>query len=90
MLYNIFHVFDVDGGFGDAVKTEKCLGLVEATEEEIEEFLKLWDKPRIYDHPYSDLYEHHVKAEPVKIQELSDLEPYDPATRDWPDQPDGR
>lgn len=89
MLYNIFHVYDVDGGFGDAVTREKHIGLVEATEEEVKEFLAVWDKPRIYDHPYSDLYEHHVIARPVKIDELSDLQPYDPKTRDWPDLPEG-
>ena len=88
-LYNIYHLYDVDGGFGDAVCQKRFVGMVEATESEIAEFLKVWDKPRICERPYSDLYEHKVVAELVKIQELSELEPYNPATRDWPDLPEG-
>ena len=88
-LYNIFHQFDVDGGFGDAVGKRMHVGLVKATEEEIKNFLEIWDKPRVYEHPYSDLYEHSVVAEEVKVAELKDVVPYDPATRDWPDLPEG-
>jgi hypothetical protein len=89
MFYQVFHVYDVDGGFGDAVKKEKCVGVTEATQEEIKKFLETWDKPRIYEHPYSDLYEHHVVVRPVEVKPLADIEPYDPSTRDWPDLPDG-
>lgn len=89
MLYNIFHCYDVDGEFGDAVPKQELIGLVEATDKEVNDFLNLWNKPRIYDTPYDALYEHIVIAEPVKICELSDLQPYDPVTRDWPDQPEG-
>ena len=88
MLYNVYHSYDVDGGFGDAVRTKKFIGLVEATEKEIKEFLSVWNKPRIYERPYSDLYCHMVSAEPVRILELSKLRPYDPAEREWPDLPE--
>lgn len=84
-LYNIYHCYDVDGGFGDAVPQREHVALVEATEEEIIEFLNHWDRPRVYDIPYAKLKEHHVEAEIVKIQELKDVQPYDPKTRMWPD-----
>lgn len=87
-LYSIFHAYDLDGGFGDAVPTEDLVGVVEATEEEITKFLEVWDKPRIYDRPYSDLREHNVYAKKVLIQDLNEIRPYDPFTRDWPDMPE--
>ena len=89
-LYNIFHIYDTDGGFGDAVEKKDFIACVEATEEEIDEFLEKWDKPRIYDHPYADLREHEVIAKRVDIMDLSDVQPYNPRTRDWPDLPPDR
>lgn len=89
MLYNIYHIYDVDGGFGDAVEQKRHVGAVEATEKEMEEFLSIWNKPRIYDNPYSSLYHHCVKAEPVEVKPLDEIVPYDPETRDWPDLPEG-
>lgn len=91
MLYQIFHEYDVDGGFGDPVSTTEMIAVVDATQEQVDEFLKVWDKPRICDHPYGDLYEHHViaRAIPVdQIKRIEDVVPYDPETRDWPDLPD--
>jgi len=93
MLYNIYHNYDVDGGFGDAVPASELVGTVEATPEEIAEFLKVWDKPRIYERPYSCLYHHGISAEPVTpvvVADLKTFQPYDPYDREWPDLPEGR
>ena len=76
-LYNIYHVYDVDGGFGDAVEQKDFVGFVEATDDEVVEFLAKWDKPEVYDRPYSDLYHHHVVAEKVKFSEITRLVPYE-------------
>lgn len=87
-LWQIFEDYDVDGGFGDAVLTERSCGIVEASEDEIKDFLEYWDKPRVYDHPYDDLCEHKIRA--VKIEAIHDVktfEPYNAETRDWPDDP---
>jgi len=86
-LWNVYEERDEDGGFGDAIYTRIHVGTVLATDQEIEEFLKVWDKPRIYDHPYDDLYEHHVVAESISLMDIESLQPYDPKTRDWPDIP---
>ena len=75
-LYQIVHIYDVDGGFGDAIGQEDCVGVVEASEEEIEKFLQEWDKPEIYDRPYSDLWHHTVVARPVELKRLNEVTPY--------------
>ena len=75
-LWAIFHGYDEDGGFGDAIPEETMVGVVEATEEEINAFVKKWDKPVIYDRPYSDLYCHNVWASRIEIAPLDQLKPY--------------
>jgi hypothetical protein len=89
MLYQIFHEYDVDGGFGDPISRSELVAVVDATQEQIDKFLEEWDKPRIYDHPYGDLYEHGITVKPLTaIKKIEDVTPYDPETRDWPDLPD--
>ena len=75
-MYAIYHIYDADGGFGDAVMEEDHVATVMATEEEIKVFLKKWDKPEVYEHPYDDLACHHVRAEVVELEDLNTLEPY--------------
>lgn len=87
-LYSIFHVRDVDGGFGDAVTNKEFIGLVECTEQELEDFLDEWNKPRVYDRPYMSLWEHKIIAEREEILEIKGLQPYDPRTKDWPSIPE--
>lgn len=89
MLYQIFHIYDVDGGFGDPIEQTELVATVEATEEQIAEFIKTWDKPRVYERPFGALYEHHVIAKPVEVCDINGLVPYDPETRDWPSLPKG-
>ena len=74
---------------GRIVQQKKYAGIVEATEEEIKKFLEEWNKPRIYYHLSDSLYEHLVTAVPVKVQDITTLQPYNPETRDWPDLPEG-
>jgi len=88
MLYNIYHAYDVDGGFGDAIGEQDYVATVEATEKEIEEFKKEWDKPRIYSRPYADLYEHSIVVEKINVVNIKDVVPYPPEYRDLPDCPE--
>ena len=76
-LWNIFHVYDTDGGFGDAITQTELVGTVEATDEEIAEFVKKWNNPQVYDSPYADLYFGGVFVDEVKIENLATLIPYD-------------
>lgn len=75
-LYAIYHCYDVDGGFGDAVSQDTLVGICYATQEEIDEFLAEWDKPEVYDKPYADLYHHCVRADQLSVSELKDIVPY--------------
>ena len=87
-LWNIYHVYDVDGGCGDAVEVRQLVGTILATDEDIDKFVEHWNHPRVYDKPYADLTEHTIVKEEVKIVEhIAEFEPYDPKTRLWPDLP---
>lgn len=79
-LFAVFHEYDVDGGFGDAVGTSDFVGCIYATDEEAKAYLEKWDKPKVYAHPYSDLYCFGVKLEEVKIYDgdIMDFAPYGP------------
>ena len=53
-VYIVKHVYDEDGGFGDAVSVEEVLcGFVNKAEAEA--FVSTYEKPHVYDQPYADL-----------------------------------
>lgn len=52
--FGVFHIFDVDGGFGDAIG-QKELVCVFDTEKEANEFKTKYEKPHVYDCPYQTL-----------------------------------
>lgn len=72
-LYIIRHGYDVDGGFGDAIWREDVVGIVSATRQEIDEFIKKFDKPAIYDIPYSELFCHTLYADEVSLSTMEEL-----------------
>ena len=86
--YNIYHISECFEGSRISRHQKHC-GLIEATDEEIKAFLEKWNRPRVYFNRGDKLYEHMVVALPVKKSSTDELEPYDPATRDWPDLPEG-
>lgn len=75
-LWAIYHGFDEDGGFGDAIYTEEMVGVVQATETEIEDFVEKYDNPIVYDHPYDDLTAHHIRVEKIVVKDISEVKPY--------------
>lgn len=52
--FGVFHIFDVDGGIGDAIE-EKELVCIFNSEEEANEFKAKYEKPHVYDCPYQCL-----------------------------------
>ncbi len=76
-LWNIYHHYDNDGEYGDAIPVCQHVATIAATEEEIEEFLKKWNRPRIYESPYADLWFGRVTAEMVVVQTTESIIPYD-------------
>lgn len=73
-MYMIKHVYDVDGGFGDAIYNEDVVGVVECAEEELNNFLEKYNRPVVYDEPYAYLVCHELKAEEITIKSLKELE----------------
>lgn len=53
-MYAVYHCYDVDGGFGDAVP-QKDLLCVFTSKDEAEQFIKEYEDVHIYDEPYSEL-----------------------------------
>ena len=75
-LWAIYGGEDVDGGYGDAIPTSWHIATVLATEDEIEAFVKKWNKPEVYDIPYDSLECHRVYAERIEIVDLESVIPY--------------
>lgn len=53
-MYGIYHFYQVDGGFGDAVGKMDLLFVTEH-EELAKAYVEKWSNPYIYDRPYADL-----------------------------------
>ena len=54
-VYIVKHVYDVDGGFGDAIEKEDVLcGFT--SKAEAEAFVRAYEKPHVYSRPYDDLW----------------------------------
>ena len=53
-MYGVFHHFDTDGGFGDAIRQEELICVFEDLEM-AEAFKKKYERPHIYETPYDDL-----------------------------------
>ena len=52
--FAVFHIFDVDGGFGDAIAQKEIICIFD-TEEEANAFKAKYEKPHVYDCPYQSL-----------------------------------
>lgn len=75
--WDVYHEYEVDGGFGDSVSRDDKVATVFATEKEIDDFVKKWDNPRVYYVPYAELTEHHVYAVESEIVDLANVIPYE-------------
>ena len=53
-IFNVFHLYDEDGGFGDPVGQEELIASFE-NKSDAEEFANLLSNPHVYDKPYADL-----------------------------------
>ena len=49
-IYNVFHVYDVDGGFGDAITEETSVATF-VNKEDADAFVAKYNKPYVYDNP---------------------------------------
>lgn len=76
-LFDIYHRYDVDNGYGDATSVDEKVATVFETQEAIDEFVKKWNKPRVYKTSYDKLYEHEVYARESSVKDLKDVIPYE-------------
>lgn len=53
-IFGVFHKYDTDGGFGDAIPQKELICIFE-TLEKAEEFKKKYEDPHVYDRPYAEL-----------------------------------
>lgn len=75
MIFGVFHKYDTDGGFGDAIPQKELICIFE-TLEKAEEFKKKYEDPHVYDRPYAEL-----ECGELVIEELPTT--YDESTFWW-------
>ena len=54
-VYQVVHNYDVDGGFGDAIRSFDTI-VTFANKADAENFVEKYEKPHVYDIPYDDLW----------------------------------
>lgn len=54
-IYNVYHCYDVDSGYGDAVETEILVATFES-ETDAKTFVEKYSDPYVYKKPYDELY----------------------------------
>lgn len=54
-IYTVIHLYDTDGGFGDAIEQEEVIGIF-PTREDAEDVVKRFSRDYIYDKPYDYLH----------------------------------
>ena len=65
-VFNVFHLYDEDGGFGDAVGQEELIASFE-NKSDAEEFANLLSNPHAYNKPYADLSCGYIEVREVDI-----------------------
>ena len=77
-IYIIYHDYDVDGGYGDAVDQHEILWICK-DEEEAKAYVERWDNPKVYDKPYASLYTNALHYEEHDLYEhiTPDMAPYE-------------
>lgn len=54
-MYGVYHIYDVDGGFGDAVEKEDLICVFENQIDAVN-FKCKYENPHVYDDPYTSLF----------------------------------
>lgn len=72
-VYNVVHLYDVDGGFGDAVPRQETVFTFE-NREDAETFAKEFQNRHIYNEPYDPLECGRLEVKPVEIITTDDFD----------------
>ena len=65
-IYCVYHNFDVDGGFGDAIDQSEVVAVFEK-EEDAKAFVDKYHDPCVYDRPYHELWHHCLSITEIDI-----------------------
>jgi len=80
-VYIIKELYDVDGGFGDAIPQERIMAITR-DEGLAKAYVEKYNKPRVYDIPYAALTEHGLAYEAVELIDPDlDVDPWANTTR---------
>ncbi len=81
-LYGVYHEYDVDGGFGDAIGQETLVTIF-PSEKEAKEYCERWNDPHVYDVSYAELCDgRYVPGLSAPTSGISSLSSKVRATRD--------
>ena len=83
-MFGVFHLYGVDGGFGDAISREDLL-FVTADGEKAQKYVDKWSRPHVYSSPYNDLYRGELVVKP--LDSLDDVD-FDKPPFYWYDEKD--
>lgn len=72
-IYNVYHKYDTDGGFGDAIPVDELVASF-ANGDDATEFVNKYSNPHIYNRPYNDLYCGELIICPTEIIEHSEFD----------------
>lgn len=65
-MFGVYHLYDVDGEFGDAVCKEDLIALF-ACEDDANKFVLDHQNPHVYDRPYCDLVCGELVVRPIHV-----------------------
>lgn len=71
MIFLVYHVYDVDGGFGDAI-SKKDLVAAFKTEDLAKQFVEKYSNDEVYEIPYDELHSGLLVYEPLEVFESLD------------------
>ena len=79
-MYGIWHVYDVDNGYGDAMPQQELVAVC-ADKELANKYADMHSNPHVYEQSYNDLYEGELIVRPmdkviVVTQENVDISPF--------------
>ncbi len=70
-MFGIYHRYDVDGGFGDAIGKQDLIAFCES-EEIAKKYCEMHDRTQVYDSPYSDLYKGTLAYEELDVPTITE------------------
>ena len=71
-IYGVFHGYDVDGGFGDAVYCEDPVFFT-TSESEAEAWAEKWSTGEVYDKPYAELTKNNFEVREFDLLDTVDI-----------------